>query len=70
MIINYKTFGSNVEFVDWQNGLDTNISILDMRPVNLHKEETHEVNRFENTTNYNHVKSLNTIGIFVIYTIT
>ena len=68
MIINYKVFNGNEEFVDWQNGLDTDISILDMKPVNTHTDETHEVNRFENNVNYNHVECRKTIGIFVTYT--
>jgi hypothetical protein len=61
-------FQTSEEFVEWQNGLETNISIEHMEPVIPYSHHDKTVNQFENNINYNTSNVFNTIGIFIIYT--
>lgn len=68
MKVQYKVFESNQDFVDWQDNLNENISILEMAPVITYTRVESVVNRFENNTNFNTSDNYNTVGVFVTYT--
>ena len=68
MKVQYKVFESNQDFVDWQDNLNENISILEMAPVITYTRVESVVNRFENNINYNTSDNYNTVGVFVTYT--
>lgn len=68
MIINYQVFHNNQNFIDWQNNLTKDISILEMVPVTVYEETYHTVNDFAGNINHNVSEKHNSIGIFVTYT--